>query len=202
MTKKDTKLSKNTIKYADKSRKEIRKTEYAVNDEAWIKAVLTRGGLGVLGTVHESQPFVTPINYVYLEEDHAIYFHGTFVGRLRANMDINPNVCFNVSEMGRIIPHEEPVEFGVEYKSVVVFGQAELVESEEKKGEILQLIMDKYAPHLKPKIDYKQIPPEEVKRTAIHKIKIEDWTGKQLKDDGDCINSFYYEEMRDKTDSR
>ena len=65
----------------------------------------------------------------------------------------------------------------------------------EKKGEILQLILDKYAPHLKPNIDYKPIPPDEVKRTAVYKINIEDWTGKQLLDDGDSINPFYYEHM-------
>ena len=195
MTKNHTDYIKNTIKHANKPRNEIRKAKYAVTDEAWIKALLTRGALGTLGTVHEAQPFVTPINYIYIEEDHAIYFHGAYVGRLRANMDINPNVCFNVSEMGRILPYEKAAEFGIEYNSVVVFGQAELVESDEKTGEILQLILDKYAPHLKPNVDYKPIPLEEIKRTAVYKIKIEDWTGKQLVDDGESINPFYYEHM-------
>jgi nitroimidazol reductase NimA-like FMN-containing flavoprotein (pyridoxamine 5'-phosphate oxidase superfamily) len=195
MTKKHTNLTENTIKHANKLRHEIRKKEYAVVDEAWIKSMLSRSLYGSVATVHEAQPFLTPILFLYIEEEHALYFHGATVGRLRANIEINPNVCFNVTEVGRILPYEQAVEFTIEYHSVTVFGQAELVDGKKEVARILQRIMDKYAPHLKPGEDYIPAQTEDINRTLIGKINIEDWTGKQQVDDGESINPYYYEPM-------
>ena len=64
MTKNQTDFSKNVMKHANKPRNEIRQKEYAVVDEAWIKALLTRGAFGTLATVHEKQPFLTPILFL------------------------------------------------------------------------------------------------------------------------------------------
>jgi nitroimidazol reductase NimA-like FMN-containing flavoprotein (pyridoxamine 5'-phosphate oxidase superfamily) len=192
MTKNQTNLSKNVIQHAEKPRDEIRQKEYAVVEEAWIKALLTRGAFGTLATVHGKQPFLNPILFLYIEADHAIYFHGAYVGRMRANISINPNVCFNVNEIGRILPDKKAAEFGVEYNSVTVFGRAEMINDEKETERLLQGLMDKYAPHLKPNQDYTPAQPEDIKRTLVCKINIEDWTGKQLTDDGETIDPYYY----------
>ncbi len=195
MTKNQTNLLKSVRKHAEKPRDEIRKKEYAVVDEAWIKALLTRGAFGTLATVYEKQPFLNPILFLYIEADHAIYFHGATVGRMRANISINPNVCFNVIEMGRILPNKEAAEFGLEYNSVTVFGRAEMINDETETERLLQGLMDKYAPHLKPNQDYIPAQPEDIKRTLVCKINIEDWTGKQITDDKETIAPYYYPHM-------
>lgn len=192
MTKNQTNLSKNLLKHAEKPRDEIRQKEYAVVDEIWIKAMLTRGAFGTLATVYEKQPFLNPILFLFIEADHAIYFHGATVGRMRANISINPNVCFNVTEIGRILPYKEAAEFGLEYNSVTVFGQAEMIDDEKETEGLLQGLMDKYAPHLKPNQDYIPAQPEDIKRTLVIKINIEDWTGKHLTGDEESIAPFYY----------
>ena len=43
----------------------------------------------------------------------------------------------------------------------------------------LQMILDKYAPHLRPGTDYRPILPEEIKRTTVYRIDIDDWSGKE-----------------------
>jgi nitroimidazol reductase NimA-like FMN-containing flavoprotein (pyridoxamine 5'-phosphate oxidase superfamily) len=195
VVKKDTNISNIAINHANRPRHEIRRKEYAVTDEAWIKSMLTRSLYGTLATVHDTQPFLTPILFIYVEEERAIYFHGARLGRLRANIEINPNVCFNVTEVGRILPHGKAANFNIEYNSVTVFGRTKPVDDKKEVERVLQQIMDKYAPHLKPGVDYIPAQAEDTSRTLVVKITIEDWTGKRQTDDGESINPYYYEPM-------
>jgi nitroimidazol reductase NimA-like FMN-containing flavoprotein (pyridoxamine 5'-phosphate oxidase superfamily) len=179
----DTDLSKTTRKHLEKPRSEVRRAEYAVTDEAWLKALLQRGAFGTLATSYRDQPFLTPLLYLYQADEHCIYFHGATVGRMRANITANPRVCFNVSEFGQILPAEKAANFNVEYNSVTVFGRAAVVSDPLKEEAVLQSLMDKYAPHLKPDQDYIPARAEDLKRTAVFRIIIEEWSGKrQLKD--------------------
>jgi len=183
-------------KYAALPRNQVRREDYSVTDEKWIKAVLIQGAYGVLATSHDGQPFATPVNYVYVEEANALYFHGARVGRTRANMALNPRVCFNVSEMGRLTPAEKSSEFGVEYKSVTVFGAAELVEDEKEMVDALLGLMVKYFPEHVPGEDYPLPLPEELKRSAVYKINIEGLSAKQQEEDKDYPGAFSFPAIR------
>jgi nitroimidazol reductase NimA-like FMN-containing flavoprotein (pyridoxamine 5'-phosphate oxidase superfamily) len=183
-------------KYANAPRSQVRRADYEITDEKWIKGVLAQGAYGVLATSHENQPFATPVNYLYVEEERALYFHGARVGRTRANMALNPQVCFNVSEMGRLVPGETSSDFGVEYKSVTVFGRAELVEEEEEFTRALLGLMLKYFPKHIPGEDYPMPLPDELKRTAVYKIRIEEWSAKELAEEPDDPEAFLFPPIR------
>jgi nitroimidazol reductase NimA-like FMN-containing flavoprotein (pyridoxamine 5'-phosphate oxidase superfamily) len=189
-------IKKQVEKYAAMKRSQVRQKDYEITDEKWIRGVLTQGAYGVLATSHEGQPFATPVNYLYVEEANALYFHGARVGRTRANMALNPRVCFNVSEMGRLTPAEKSSDFGVEYKSVTVFGNAELVEDEKETIAGLLGLMAKYFPEHVPGKDYPMPLPEEIKRTAVYKIKIEEWSAKELAEDEDYPGAFGFPPIR------
>jgi len=176
-------MDNNVNKYANKKRTEIRRTDYAVTDPAWIKSLLHRGRYGVLATAHQQQPYLTPVNYIYREEEKALYFHGARVGRTRANIALNPLVSFNVSEMGDLVPGERISDFGVNYNSVTVFGTAELVTDDDLILTVLLDLMLKYFPHHKPGVDYPLPEPDELKRTAVYAVHIEEWTAKKLEED-------------------
>lgn len=126
-------VDKNTMKYATAPRDKVRRTEYQVEDEGWIKELVKVGEFVSIASIHDEQPFVTPMSYVYIEEKHALYFHGAKVGRLRANAEINPCVAANVTEMGRMIPHLDAHELSVEYKSVTMFGTLSRVADDEEE---------------------------------------------------------------------
>ncbi|MFC1961199.1 pyridoxamine 5'-phosphate oxidase family protein, partial [Chloroflexota bacterium] len=118
-------------------------------------------------------------NYVYEEAENAIFIHRSRVGRTSANLAENPRVCYSVSEMGQLYTGASAQNFGVEYRSVVIFGTATLVDDQAEARRVLQLFMDKYAPHLKSGVDYTPFTPEDAAHTAVYKIAIEQWSGKK-----------------------
>ena len=179
--------------YAAQPPNQMRYTARAVTDEAWIKRFLRRMPHGVLATVHGGQPFATNNLYAFDDAAHAIYMHTAQVGRARANVEAESRVCFTVSQMGRLLPYPKPVDFDVEYASVVIFGQASMVEALDEKRRILYLLLDKYAPHLKPGQDYEPIPDEDLKRTAIYRIEIDSWSAKKNEAEPDFPGAFEYQ---------
>lgn len=157
----------------------VRREDRAVNDEAWIKQFLHAAAVGVVATVHEGQPFINQNLFVYDEEADAIYTHTARKGRTRANVEEHEKVSFSIMEMGRLLPADEALEFSVEYAGVMVFGTAEMIEDEEEAAHALQLLLDKYAPHLKAGEDYRPSTAEEIKRTSVFRINIHEWSAKK-----------------------
>jgi len=165
--------------YAALPRTHVRRSDRAVDDDGWIRAMLRRAPYGHLATVNQGQPFINSNLFVYDEVDNTVYMHTARHGRTRANVEQEENVCFTVSEMGRLLPADVALEFSVEYRSVVIFGRASIVEEEAEATWALQQLLDKYFPHLEAGQDYRPPVPEELKRTSVYRIVIEDWSGKK-----------------------
>lgn len=180
--------------YATLPHHEVRREDRAVTDEAWIKALLHRAPYGALATVHEGQPFINSNLFVYDETAHAIYLHTARVGRTRSNVEADGRACFSVSEMGRLLPADEALEFSVEYAGVTVFGRVSIVQDEQEARRGLQALLDKYAPHLRPGRDYRPITDDELARTTVYRLKIEQWSGKKKEVAQDFPGAFRYEE--------
>lgn len=152
-----------------------------VKDDAWTRAYLQAVPFGTLATEYEGQPFIKPTMFAYDEGRNAIYIHGALEGRMRTNLEANPRVSFCVAEMGRLLPADTAMEFGVEYSSVVVFGTAEVVTDVEEATYGLQLILNRYFPHMKPGVDYREINKKELDLTTVYRIDITAWSGKATK---------------------
>lgn len=157
----------------------VRRQDRAVNDPSWIRSFLGQASYGSLATSVDGQPFINSNLFVYDENRHAIYIHTGRVGRTRSNIEAAERVCFSVSQMDRLLPAAEALEFSVEYAGVSIFGRARVVEDEVEAEHGLQLLLDKYAPHLRPDVDYRSITPQELKRTAVFRIDIDEWSGKK-----------------------
>lgn len=177
--------------YASMPLNAVRRADRSVDDEAWIRAFLARAPYGALATANDGQPFINTNLFVYNAARNVIYFHTARVGRTQANVESNPRVCFSVSEMGRLLPADEALEFSVEYAGVTVFGTAEIIEGEEARYG-LQLLLDKYAPHLRPGIHYRPILDDELKRTAVYRITVDSWSGKRKQVADDFPGAFWY----------
>lgn len=157
----------------------VRRADRAVEDEGWIKRMLHQAGMGTLATVYDGQPFINMNLFVYNESSNCIFMHTARYGRTQTNVEADETVCFSIGEMGRFLPADEALEFSVEYSGVVIFGRGRIVGEEAEKARALQLLLDKYAPHLKTGKDYRPATSDEVKRTAVYRIDIDSWSGKR-----------------------
>ena len=173
----------------------IRRKEKS-KDDAWIRAFLLRGEAGTLATAVSNQPFLVTRNYAYDAERHAIFLHGAVKGRTFENVKTNPQVCFSVSEMGRLLPDTKAQEFGVEYSGVVVFGTSTIVADVDEAMHGLQLLMDKYFPQYESGTDYETINPSALKVTAVYRIDIKSWSGKEKKVGDEFPDAFYFEDLK------
>jgi uncharacterized protein len=147
-------------------------------DETFVKAMLHRCQICRIATRWEDQPFITPTNYVYDETNHRIIFHSNVVGRIRANSEKHDQVCFEITEFGRYLPSNDPLEFSTQYRSVVVFGKVKLLEGKNAEAALYSLI-ERYFPGMRSGHEYKPITDEQLKRTSVYEIAIESSSGKQ-----------------------
>lgn len=148
-------------------------------DREWIIAFLNQAGMATLATVQGDQPFLSTLLFAYDESANAIYFHTGRRGRVWQNVQTNPLVCLTASVMGRLLPADTALNFSVEYQSVVVFGSAHLVNDPDEACQGLQMILDKYFPHLQPGRDYRPITQEELRATAVYRLDVEEWSAKR-----------------------
>lgn len=155
----------------------IRRHDRAM-DEGWIRDFLATAPVGVVATVSDGQPFLNSNLFVYDPTGHAIYIHTARAGRTRSNIEGDGRVAFTAYEMGRLLPASTALEFSVEYAGVVAFGRARVVTDAGEAERGLQLLLDKYAPHLRPGRDYRPTTSEELERTSVMRIDIEAWSGK------------------------
>lgn len=165
--------------YAALPHDQVRRRDRAVEDDAWIRDFLHRAAFGTFATVYEGRPFLNQNIFVYDEAEHALYLHTARVGRTAANVGEGIPASFCVGEMGRMLPADEALHFSVEYASVVVFGDATIVRDEGEAARVLQRLLDKYAPHLRPGRDYRPVVAEEVARTTAYRLAVSSWTGKK-----------------------
>ena len=156
----------------------MRRTEFQVLDQEWLDDFLAKGAYGVLASSYQNQPFTHPSLYVYLKEENAIFIHAAKSGRRWANILLNPNISFNVSELGDFQAAPTAGEFVMDYSSVTIFGTCTITEDQAECRQALEALMTKYAPHLQPGEDYRPLTDGEVRKPAMFKISIEEMTGK------------------------
>lgn len=148
-------------------------------DEEWTRRFLRVAQIGRVATAWDDQPFVTPTMFWFDEANHRVIFHSNLAGRIRANLERNPKVCLEASEMGRFLPSNVALEFSVQYRSVMVFGTVRILESDEEKRAALAGLLQKYFPDMEAGREYRPITDKELKRTSVYELKIESWSGKE-----------------------
>jgi len=98
-----------------------------------IEQFLTCARVGRLGVCLESGPYVVPVGFAYA--DGKIFFHTCNKGLKMDAMRRNPHVCFEV---------DEALSDASMFKSVIVFGTAEIIDDKKKMIPYLQRLIDKY----------------------------------------------------------
>ena len=123
---------------------------FEMKDKGIIQKMLDRAEYGTLALCADNAPYSVPVNFVAI--DDVIYFHGAQRGRKMNMISKNINVSFSVVESYSLIPsyfsstEELACPATQFFKSIIVDGVAEVVESREEKAAMFEALMQKLQP--------------------------------------------------------
>ena len=152
---------------------------HLTRDDDWIRAFLKEVKAGHIATSLDGQPFVNPTTFWYDEENHQVVFHSNVAGRVRSNIESNPQVSLEASELGRFLPSNVALEFSLQFRSVVIFGAARLISDPVEARRSLYGLIGKYFPNMRAGKEFREITDKELRATSIYALKIESWSAKE-----------------------
>src|SRR5574340_235819 len=155
-----------------------RRPEHAREDD-WIRELLRSARVAHVATVRDGQPFINPTSFWFDEAGHQVIFHSNVAGRVRSNIEHNPRVCLEVSELGKMLPSNIALEFSLQYRSALVFGSVALVTDPEAARSALYGLIGKYFPWMSAGVEFRPITDKELRATSVYALKIEAWSGKE-----------------------
>lgn len=145
--------------------------------ESRVLEMLAAGYAGRLATLGpDGWPYIVPLLYVWL--DGEVWVHNTSArGHLRANVEHEPRVCFEVDEPGEVFAYGRfECDTSVAYRSIVAFGRIRIVEERGHKEAFFAALMAKYGdpawgrpPGFFPRLD----------QVTVYAIAVERVTGKE-----------------------
>ncbi|HEY9653872.1 MAG TPA: pyridoxamine 5'-phosphate oxidase family protein [Crinalium sp.] len=105
-------------------------------DRQTIYDILDEGLLCQVGFVVDGQPFVIPTAYGRVGD--RLYIHGSPASRMLRTLKEGVEVCVTVTLLDGLVLARSAFHHSMNYRSVVVFGRATLVEDAEEKLEALK----------------------------------------------------------------
>jgi nitroimidazol reductase NimA-like FMN-containing flavoprotein (pyridoxamine 5'-phosphate oxidase superfamily) len=120
-----------TLKRLPKRGNYERETIYQILDEGFVCHV---------GFVIDNRPFVIPTGYGRLGDK--LYIHGSAASRMLKALRESLDVCVTVTLIDGLVLARSAFHHSMNYRSVVVFGKAQIVEDEDEKMRALQAFTD------------------------------------------------------------
>ena len=118
--------------------------ERAAYDAATIAAVLDAGVVAHLGFVVDGQPYVIPTLHARVGD--AVYVHGSGASRAIRTLGKGAPACLTVTHLDGIVLARSAFHHSVNYRSVVVLGQAVPVTGVDEKLRALEALVERVAP--------------------------------------------------------
>jgi uncharacterized protein len=107
-------------------------------DRETVYGILDEGFICHVGFAPEGQPFVIPTGYARVGDK--LYIHGSAASRMLRTLSTGVDVCVTVTIIDGLVLARSAFHHSMNYRSVVIFGRATLVEdSEEKMAALLAL---------------------------------------------------------------
>lgn len=163
----------NPIPTSDRS-KVKRQPQRGSHDRALIHQILDEALVIHVGFVAQGQPFVIPMGFG--RDGDRLYIHGATASRMLQNLQQGIEVCVTATLLDGLVIARSLFHYSMNYRSVVLFGQATMVEHEAEKLHALKVLSEHMVPGSwaqarKPK-------PQEVKATTVLAFPIEEGSAK------------------------
>ncbi len=100
-------------------------------DRETVYGILDEGFICHVGFTPEGQPFVIPTGYA--RDGDTLYIHGSAASRMLRTLSTGLDVCVTVTIIDGLVLARSAFHHSMNYRSVVIFGRAKLVEDREEK---------------------------------------------------------------------
>jgi uncharacterized protein len=107
-------------------------------DRETIDAILDEGLVCHLGFAVDDQPYVIPT--LYARDGDVVYLHGSSASRALRTLSTGVRVCVTVTLLDGLVLAKSVFNHSMNYRSVLLFGTAQLVEGDEKRDALRRLV--------------------------------------------------------------
>ena len=131
--------------YSQTARTKVKRlAKRASYDRAEVHAILDQGLICHIGFSVEAQPYVIPT--IHARSGETLYVHGSAASRMLRTLTQGVAVCCTVTLLDALVLARSAFHHSLNYRSVVVLGQARLVTERDEKLRALHLITDHVVP--------------------------------------------------------
>ncbi|MBZ5611880.1 MAG: pyridoxamine 5'-phosphate oxidase family protein [Acidobacteriia bacterium] len=161
--------------YQPTERTQVRRLpKRAVYDKQQVHSILDEGFFCHLGFVADDQPYVIPTGYGRV--DDRIYLHGSAASRMLRALDRGIPVCFTVTLVDGLVLARSAFHHSMNYRSVVVLGQAHPVSDPREKFAALRAITNHIVPGRWEEV--RQPDEREIKATSVLSLDLDEVSAK------------------------
>jgi nitroimidazol reductase NimA-like FMN-containing flavoprotein (pyridoxamine 5'-phosphate oxidase superfamily) len=146
----------------------------AVYDQAQVHAILDEGFICHVGFVADGQPYVIPTGYA--RSGDQIYIHGSTASRMLRALGQGTQLCVTVTLVDGLVLARSAFHHSMNYRSVVVLGQARVVTDPEEKLAALA----RFTNHIMPGRwdEVRQPTDQELKSTTVLALPLDEVSAK------------------------
>ncbi|HVY13747.1 MAG TPA: pyridoxamine 5'-phosphate oxidase family protein [Rhodopila sp.] len=157
-----------------KRNKVVRRYQRGFYDKKTVHEILDAAMVAHIAYVMDGQPFCTPTGF-WREGEH-LYWHGSSASRMIRFQSPGVPVCVTVTHLDAIVLARSGFHHSVNYRSVMAYGTARLVEGEAEKLRAMDGFVDRFFPGRSALLR----PPsaQEIKATSFVVMEIEQASAK------------------------
>jgi nitroimidazol reductase NimA-like FMN-containing flavoprotein (pyridoxamine 5'-phosphate oxidase superfamily) len=157
------------------ARTEVRRlAKRAVYERETVYRILDEGLVCHVGFVADGKPVVIPTGYGRIGD--TLYLHGSPASRMLGALGNGADVCLTVTLVDGLVLARSAFHHSMNYRSVVLFGRATLLEDPDAKREALRAFTEHVAPGR-----WQEVRPpseKELKSTTVLAIPLEEVSAK------------------------
>jgi uncharacterized protein len=143
-------------------------------DRATVYAILDAALVAHVGYNINGLPYVTPT--LFWREGERLYWHGSSASRMLRNQAAGIPVCVTVSHIDGLVVARSGFHHSLNYRAVMVFGEAAIVTDEAEKTAGLNAFVERIYPGRNRQI--RPILPQELKATTLMSMVIDEVSAK------------------------
>ena len=151
----------------------VRAKERGHHDQTTIYQILDSTTLCHVGYNLGEQPIVMPT--IHWRDENYVYWHGSRISRTMLESE-GTKTCLTVTHLDGLVLARSAFHHSANYRSVMVFGNAEPVTSQTEKSRLLEIMIDKMMPGRWQTL--REVTEKELAATAVLRLPIDQASAK------------------------